>query len=199
MTANVYAGVFSLPYERAEAVQADLESLWIEVSIQQQCLCLRQGTRPLAIYPISSATKGTGQEFNSYATPLGFHRIFQKIGEKASLFTIFKSKKNTKKIWTPESHDPSQDYVLTRIFVLEGLEKGFNKGRDSNGVLVDSKDRFIYIHGTAEEDRIGYPASHGCLRMKNRDIVELFDLVETGATVWIHQGPLHKDSPSPNT
>lgn len=184
----------NLPYERAKRVHGNLERFWVEVSVQEQKLCLRKGAKPIAFYLISSASKGIGQEVNSFKTPLGFHKIALKVGEDAPLFTIFKSQKQTKKIWTQETDDPSQDYVLTRILVLEGLEKGFNKGRDADGILVDSKERFIYIHGTSEEHLIGTPASHGCLRMKNEDIRELFNLIEVGATVWIHEGPLYKDS-----
>lgn len=186
------AETYPLPYERASRVHADLKGKWIEISIQEQRLCLRNDKQMTAIYSISSALKGVGQEINSFQTPLGFHRIHQKIGKNQPLFTIFKSQKNTQKIWRPEIADPKQDYVLTRILILDGLETGFNKGKDSLGLTVDSKDRLIYIHGTPDENLIGAPVSHGCIRMKNKDIVELFDLVTEGTTVWIHEGPLFR-------
>jgi len=112
------------------------------------------------------------------------HRIFEKIGEGAKIGTVFTSLNNTGRvaeIYTDRT-DVQEDFITTRIMWLEGLEFGVN-----NGEGIDSRERRIYIHGTPEEGLIGTPASHGCIRMKNRDIVELFDLVERDALVYIRE------------
>lgn len=185
----------ALPYERANFLKADLKGTWIEISIQDQKLCLRKGEKAIATYEISTGLKGVGQENNSFQTPLGFHRIDKKIGAEAPLFTIFKSLLNTNRLWDAQTADPNGDYVITRALTLDGLEKGFNKGKDSLGINVDSRERRIYIHGTPYEELIGKPVSHGCIRMKNNDVILFFDSVEIGTTVWIHKGPLFKKSP----
>lgn len=132
---------------------------------------------------ISTATKGLGSQKGSEQTPLGVHRIAEKIGDGAALGTIFKSRQNTGKIadilTTPGADSPA-DYVTTRILWLDGLEPGLNKGGD-----VDSKARFIYIHGTSEEGKLGTPASHGCIRMRNKDVIEVFDSVTEDTLVVI--------------
>jgi lipoprotein-anchoring transpeptidase ErfK/SrfK len=133
-------------------------------------------------YPISTARNGLGEQCGSYCTPRGRHRIAEKIGAGQPLYAVFKARVPTGEIWSREleADDPSRDWILTRILWLDGLEDGRNKGAN-----VDTHDRYIYIHGTNEEHLIGQPVSHGCIRMKNADVVELFDLVETGTEVVI--------------
>jgi len=160
--------------------------LFIEVDLRLQQLYLWEpypdGDRLIRQYPVSTATNGAGEQNGSYCTPRGRHRIAEKIGAGAALYAAFRARVPTGEIWTPalDAEDPGRDWILTRILWLEGLEPGRNKGGS-----VDSHARYIYIHGTNEEHRIGTPASHGCIRMRNADVAELFDLVEVGTEVRI--------------
>jgi len=133
-------------------------------------------------YPISTARNGLGEQCGSYCTPRGRHRIAERIGVGQPLFAVFKARVPTGEIWSRdlEANEPDRDWILTRILWLDGLEEGRNKGGQQ-----DTHDRYIYIHGTNEEHLIGQPVSHGCIRMKNADVAELFDLVEEGTEVVI--------------
>ncbi len=133
-------------------------------------------------YLISTGKKGLGCEQGSYKTPIGVHKIADKIGDGAPLGTIFVARKNTNKIAKiyTEPKDVKEDYVTTRILRLKGLEKGKNSGKG-----VDSYSRYIYIHGTPEEGLLGTPASHGCIRMKNKEVIDLFNKVSKGTLVYI--------------
>ncbi len=163
-----------------------MSELFIEVDIRLQQLYLWEpvpdGDILLRQYPVSCATNGAGEHDGSYCTPRGRHRIAEKIGAGVPLFSAFKSRQPTGEIWTPEldAGNPGRDWILTRILWLDGLEPGKNKGG-----TVDTHGRYIYIHGTHEEHRIGTPASHGCIRMRNTDVAELFDLVGVGTEVRI--------------
>ena len=133
-------------------------------------------------YRISTAKNGLGEQSGSYCTPRGRHRIAEKIGAGQPTYAVFKARVPTGEIWSRElaAEKPGCDWILTRILWLEGMEEGRNKGG-----TVDSHDRYIYIHGTDEEHLIGTPASHGCIRMKNPDVMELFELVEAGTEIII--------------
>lgn len=133
-------------------------------------------------YRVSTALAGLGEEAGSYKTPRGRHRIAEKIGAGAPLFAAFTARVPTGEIWTPDkdADAPGRDWILTRILWLYGLEPGRNQGGN-----VDSHARYIYIHGTSEEHRLGTPASHGCVRMANADVAELFGLVDVGDEVHI--------------
>jgi lipoprotein-anchoring transpeptidase ErfK/SrfK len=132
---------------------------------------------------ISSSFYGTGSLRNSLKTPLGKHVIYKKIGEDLPVNAILKGRKWSGAIANIVSDpiDTDYDHVTSRILWLDGLEIGSNKGSD-----VDSMSRYIYIHGTAEEGLLGRPASDGCIRMYNVEVIELFDLVEEGTQVWIY-------------
>ncbi len=153
------------------------------VDIDTQTLVhLKKGTI-LKVYKISSSFYGTGSEANSLKTPLGKHEIYKKLGSNLPENAILKGR-----VWNgaiadiiEEAIDTEFDHVTSRILWLDGLEIGKNKGEG-----IDSRNRYIYIHGTAEEGLIGKPASDGCIRMYNRDVIELFDLVEEKAKVWIY-------------
>lgn len=127
-------------------------------------------------YPVSTAKLGVGNEINSYRTPLGRLRIVEKIGEGAPLGTVFKGRKPVSDIPVQEAlANKEEDFILTRILRLEGLESC-----NSN-----TYERYIYIHGTNQESQIGQPASRGCIRMRNADIIELFELLPDGVDVEI--------------
>jgi lipoprotein-anchoring transpeptidase ErfK/SrfK len=154
------------------------------VKVSEQELYLIKDERIVRSYPVSTSKYGTGNEEGSNKTPLGTHRIYKKVGEGVKIGTIFKACINTGRIAKVyhDTTDVEQDFVITRIMCLEGLEAGINKGEG-----IDSLERRIYLHGTPEEGLIGRPASHGCIRMKNDDVVELFDLVKIGTLVEIEK------------
>ena len=155
---------------------------YMYVSIKHQRLYLIVNDSTIRKYPISTAAKGIGSKMNSYKTPPGLHSISRKIGDNVPIGGLFQSRMYTGRqvdILT-ERKKADGDYVTTRIMWLQGEEPGLNKGRS-----VDSYNRYIYIHGTAEEGYIGEPASHGCIRMKNADVMELYDLVEEGTPILI--------------
>lgn len=151
----------------------------IAVSISKQRLYIIKGKKVIKQYSVSTSKYGIGNKDGSYKTPLGRHVICSKIGRNARFGMIFQNRRNTKRV-AKIGDDRNQDLITTRILRLQGLEKGKNKGK-----RIDTYERCIYIHGTAEEHLIGKPASHGCIRMKNRDIAELFDLVPRGTRVLI--------------
>ena len=158
------------------------ESAHIEVDISEQRLYLIENSLIKASYPISTSKYGEGSIENSFKTPLGKHSIKEMIGEEAEINTIFTSRINTKRSATiiDQFEDTYNDYVTSRIMWLDGEEDGLNKGGN-----VDSFRRYIYIHGTHEEGLIGTKASHGCIRMFNYDVIELFNLVNIGTKVLI--------------
>ena len=152
--------------------------LRIEVSLPAQALTLfGERDEPLARYTVSTATNGAGEQRGSHCTPRGRHVVRAKIGAGFPLNTVFVARRPTGEIWTPElaaSH-PNRDWILTRILWLSGCEVGFNRLGD-----VDTMRRYIYIHGTPDTMDVGKPGSIGCIRMRNRDLVELFDRVPVG-------------------
>lgn len=151
----------------------------IVVSISQQMLYHRRKSGVRYAYPVSTAAKGAGNVRESFRTPLGKHRIHKKIGDGMPPNTAFRARKPVG-IYDPQRDDPNRDWILTRILWLEGCETGSNRrGR------VDTKSRYIYIHGTHDEAKIGTPCSHGCIRMRNPDILELFAFARTGERVTI--------------
>ncbi len=136
--------------------------------------------RQIARYLISSAALGAGERQGSFQTPRGRHQITEKIGGEAPIHAVFRARQPTGVIWSAESaaHQPGQDWILSRILWLSGLEPGKNLGGE-----VDTHARYIYIHGTADEARLGTPVSHGCIRMGNADIIELFEMIDVGTVV----------------
>lgn len=151
----------------------------IEIGTQQLGLYDDQD-RLLKRYRISSAKNGVGEENGSFRTPRGRHLIRAKIGAGQPLNTVFVERRPTGEIYDAalaEQH-PGRDWILTRILWLSGCEPGYNRlGR------VDTMRRAIYIHGSPDSAEMGTPGSHGCIRMRNSDIVELFDLVSPGTRV----------------
>jgi lipoprotein-anchoring transpeptidase ErfK/SrfK len=155
----------------------------IEISILNQTLTLFDNFGGVkAVYSISTAANGTGCEKNSGCTPLGEHIIRAKIGAGAAPNTVFVGRRPTGEICTPElmAAFPNRDWILTRILWLSGKEIG--KNRLGN---IDSMQRYIYIHGTPDNVALGQATSHGCVRMHNADVIELFDFVAVGTPVLI--------------
>jgi len=151
----------------------------IRISIAKQLLSHRRKTGVWYHYPISTAAQGAGNLHNSWQTPLGKHRIFQKIGDNMPIFTAFRGRK-PKEIFQQGIDDPKRDWILSRILWLKGAQTGVNRRGK-----VDTQSRYIYIHGTHAEDKIGTPISHGCIRMCNNDVIELFNRVHLGESVII--------------
>lgn len=153
----------------------------ININIKSQVLDLIDNqVKILSRYPISSALKGTGQDTGSYCTPLGRHIIRAKIGADQPENAVFVGRRPTGEIYSAELAEqfPGRDWILTRILWLSGCEVGFNR---LGG--VDTMRRYIYIHGSPDSVQLGQPGSIGCIRMRNADIVELFDRVPAGTPV----------------
>lgn len=157
---------------------------FIEVSIAEQRLRLYEEGKIVMDVLISTASKGAGEMRGSEQTPRGWHTIRAKIGAEAPVNTVFKGRRPTGEIYTPElgTAQPGRDWMLTRILWLSGLEPGKNRLG-----IVDTMRRYIYIHGTPDEEPMGIPASHGCIRMRNEDMVELFDRVPAGTPILISE------------
>jgi len=175
--------------ENIDSVYADyreLESLIVINVSTQQLLLLKKG-KIEDIYSVSTSVYGTGSKVNSFKTPLGRHKISEKIGEELPEGAVLKGRKWTGAIANiiKEPIDTEFDVVTSRILWLAGLEVGKNLGPG-----VDSKSRYIYIHGTAEEGLIGKPASDGCVRMYNADVIALFNKVDINTEVLIILGNL---------
>lgn len=157
----------------------------IEISISQQTLTvLNNDNELIAQFLVSTATNGVGCEKNSGCTPLGRHIIRAKIGAGALENTVFVGRRPTGEICTPElmAAFPKRDWILTRILWLSGQELG--KNRLGN---VDTMQRYIYIHGSPDSAEMGKIGSHGCVRMRNSEIIQLFDMVKVGTAVNIHE------------
>ncbi|MDQ6974792.1 MAG: L,D-transpeptidase [Mariprofundaceae bacterium] len=151
----------------------------IRISISKQCLSHRNRAGIWQHYAISTAAQGVGNRRNSWQTPWGKHRIYQKIGENMPIFTIFRGRK-AQGVYHEHHYDSKKDWILSRILWLEGVQTGLNRrGR------VDTRSRYIYIHGTHDEKHLGTPRSHGCIRMNNDDVITLFANVDVGESVII--------------
>lgn len=152
------------------------------VSVARQQLTLLSGGQPLHTWPVSTALNGVGCQKNSGCTPLGRHQIRACIGAGLPLNAVLVGRRFSGEIYTEQlaARYPTRDWILTRILWLSGLEPGYNRLGE-----VDSMQRYIYIHGTPDSEPMGVPLSHGCIRMRNEDVVELFDLVAAGTPVTI--------------
>ena len=159
-------------------------NLYIEINIHEQTLKLFDGDKLTGQYPVSTARNGPGELMDSECTPRGAHIISEKIGSGLAPNTVFISRTPTGELYTPEMYKkfPHRDWMLTRILWLSGTEPGCNQGGN-----VDSHDRYIYIHGSPDEVEMGKPGSRGCIRMRNKDVIELFEQVEEGTPVHISE------------
>jgi UDP-N-acetylmuramate-alanine ligase len=156
----------------------DPKELFLVVSIEDQALLVCSNDVIIERYDASTSRFGNGNRENSLKTPLGIHRIKEKYGAGAPAGRVFRDREDTGEDWDHKQN--GDNLILTRILRLEGLEEGINKGPG-----VDSYERYIYIHGTGREDRIGTPLSHGCVCLRNRDIIRLFDTAGEGTLVYI--------------
>ena len=154
----------------------------IEVDLSKQEMMLLKGGNVVKRYSISTGKNGVGEEMNSGKTPRGRHIIRAKIGAHAPENTVFVGRRPTGELYTPQLRRqfPDRDWILTRIFWLSGLEPGKNRLGD-----VDTMRRYVYIHGTPDDVQMGVPGSKGCIRMRNSDIIELFDLVSARSLITI--------------
>ncbi|HVY05119.1 MAG TPA: L,D-transpeptidase [Burkholderiales bacterium] len=159
----------------------------IRISIADQALELREAGRTLKRYRVSTAKNGAGERNGSFRTPRGRHIVRAKIGRGAPENTVFVRRRPTGEIFSPEldASSPGRDWMLTRLLWLSGCERGFNRLGE-----VDTMRRYIYIHGSPDSRTMGEPGSIGCIRMHNRDVIELFDAIEAGTPVEIIEGPL---------
>lgn len=147
----------------------------IEIDVLAQTLILFDGAgEALRRYTVSTAATGAGEQSGSNCTPRGRHIVRAKIGAGQPLRTVFRRRRPTGETWTPEldAANPGRDWMLTRILWLSGCEPGFNRLG-----AVDTMRRMVYIHGASDLAPMGVPGSHGCVRMRNEDVAELFDLV----------------------
>lgn len=156
--------------------------LYLSVSISRQQLSVHVDGQLKHSYSISTALNGPGEQKNSGCTPRGDHYVRAKIGSGLPIDAVFVVRRHTGEIYSPAlaTKFPDRDWILTRILWLSGLELGVNRLAD-----CDTMQRYIYIHGTPDTEPMGVPLSHGCIRMRNADLIELFDQVSTGTTVHI--------------
>ncbi|MCW8962422.1 MAG: L,D-transpeptidase [Gammaproteobacteria bacterium] len=164
----------------AQDIDPDRRLLWVDVSSQSLFVC--EAGEITGQFPVSTALKGTGCDENSFQTPIGLHRISEKIGDGVQPGMVFKGRQATGELAEVEQadRDTGHDHITSRVLWLTGMQRGINQGEG-----VDTHDRYIYIHGTNEEGRIGQAVSHGCIRLKNRDVITLYEQVEEGTAVII--------------
>ena|SRR5206468_2980160 len=146
----------------------------IHVSIRDQQLTVRDNGQPIRTYPVSTSRFGIGMDEGSLKTPTGRFRVAEKIGSEMPSGTVFVGRVPLE---PGDAPPPTEDLVMSRILWLDGLDEH----------NANTRDRFIYIHGTRHEDKIGASASHGCVRMRNADVIELFELVDEGTPVVIEE------------
>lgn len=157
---------------------------FIEVDVATQSLRVleREGGSALWEVAVATAKKGVGEQYGSYQTPRGLHVIRAKIGAGAPRNGVFVGRRLTGEIYSPALRQvyPQRDWILTRILWLSGLEKGKNRLG-----TVDTMRRYVYVHGAPDDDVMGIPSSHGCIKMRNDDVIRLFDMIKVGTPLHI--------------
>jgi L,D-transpeptidase YbiS len=159
-------------------------ALTLDIDLSAQRLRVLDGASVAHEYSVSTGANGVGEIQGSGCTPRGRHIIRARIGAGLPPGAVLRARRWTREIWSPELADryPGRDWILSRILWLSGQEMGRNRLG-----CVDTFRRYIYLHGTPDTDRLGSPASHGCVRMRNEDVIELFDLVQLGTEVELHE------------
>jgi L,D-transpeptidase YbiS len=173
-------------------VRPDEKPPLIRISLAEQALELLSGGQRLRRYAVSTAHNGAGELEGSGCTPRGWHEVRAKIGTGCALGSVFVGRRASGEIYSEAlaAEFPERDWILTRILWLRGLERHRNRhGR------VDSMRRYIYVHGCPDSEPMGVPVSHGCVRMRNADVVDLFERVPAGTRVWIQEAPFDAGSP----
>lgn len=157
---------------------------YIDVDVTNQRLSLIENNSVVKQFPVSTAKNGLGEKNGSECTPRGLHLIRAKIGKDAKENTVFIARRSSGEIYSSalRLQFPERDWILTRILWLSGLETGKNRGGE-----VDTMRRYVYIHGSPDDDSFEAPSSHGCVKMRNKDIIELYEQTETGLPVSIHE------------
>lgn len=173
-----------LAEERRRALGLGPTDDCLVVSVVQQTLDHFRHGRHLRAYRVSTARAGTGCVADSLRTPTGLHRVAERIGAGAPPGMVFKSRIPTGTL-SADWPSPDDNLITTRILWLEGAEPGHNRGRDAEGRVVDTHDRYVYIHGTNQRAMLGRPNSHGCVLLSDEDMLELFDAIPSGADVYI--------------
>lgn len=156
---------------------------WLEIDIPAQRLVVWHGDAAGAVYAVSTGEAGVGQREGSGQTPLGWHYVRAAIGDGEPSGAVFRGRRPTGEVYSEALADaqPGRDWILTRILWLCGLERGVNRGGD-----VDSQRRYIYLHGTPPSEPMGEPRSHGCVRLRDDDLIALFAIAVPGTPVWLH-------------
>lgn len=154
----------------------------IAIDLGAQTLSLLDGDEVIRTYRVSTAANGPGEQVDSECTPRGHHVIDEKFGDGCAPDTVFVGRRPTGETYSAalRERDPGRDWIVTRILWLAGTEPGRNAGGQ-----VDTKSRYIYLHGTPDDTDMSVPGSHGCVRMRNADIIELYELVAPGTAVVI--------------
>lgn len=162
----------------------------IVVNIAEQRLQLRKNDAVVMDVAIATAKNGPGEQAGSECTPRGWHQVRAMIGANAPVNTVFIGRRPTDEIYSPSLREsfPDRDWILTRILWLSGLEPGKNRLG-----TVDTMRRYIYIHGCPDDDAMGIPSSHGCVKMRNTDVIALFNAVEPGDRVYIGEDATIED------
>ena len=160
-----------------------MSAIIIQVQVATQSLVLKQANQVLCSYSIATASKGLGEQVGSEKTPRGYHIVHQKLGDNEPIGCVFNHRLVSAECYTPElgKQQPHRDWILTRIIRLAGLELDFNLGQE-----VDSLQRCIYIHGSPDHLMANKAGSHGCIRMYNKDIIQLYDRIQVGTMVCIN-------------
>jgi len=159
----------------------------IKVSTDEQRLQLLEDDKIVMDVAVSTARNGPGEAINSECTPRGWHRVRARIGEACPVNTVFVGRRPTGEFYTAEmrAENPGRDWIITRILWLCGEEPRKNRLGE-----VDTMRRYIYIHGAPDDDPMGVPTSHGCVKMRNTEVIELFNTVPVGTPVLIQETPL---------
>lgn len=160
------------------------ENIWLDLDLSRQSMDVNNDHGKQGSFAVSTAANGPGEQIDSGCTPRGEHIIRAKIGAGEPVNTVFRGRRPTGEIYLKgmREQQPDRDWILTRILWLSGTQPGINRLGS-----VDTMRRYIYIHGTPDEVELGVPGSAGCVRMRNADLLELFDLVNTGTRVTIHE------------
>ncbi|WNL40845.1 L,D-transpeptidase [Halomonas sp. PAMB 3264] len=160
-----------------------IEAPWLEIDLTEQRLRAWQGTRVVHECSVSSGANGVGQHEGSGQTPGGWHYVRASIGQGLPENAVFRGRRFTGEVFSPTlgEQNPDRDWILTRILWLCGLEPGVNRGGS-----VDSQRRYIYLHGTPPHEPMGVAASHGCVRLRNQDLLWIFEVAVPGTPVWLH-------------